>query len=124
MARGRKKRLPTLAQRGARADAAVAAAKRSVPIAVAAGALARTPVSMKTKGGRGVAMRGSNKVAVGVAMGTVAYSANRARRRTAAKQGYRPIGYRGPVGGRLPARRRSGRHHASVQRRDRYGRFA
>lgn len=117
-----RKRRPTLAQRGERADAAVAAGKRAAPYGIAAGAVARAGVGVR-RGNRVVAARASNRGAVAIAAGTVAYSANKARRRTAAKQGYKPLGYKGQVGrSRSPARRRG--HHSGQQRRDRYGRFA
>lgn len=118
----RRTKRPTLAQRGERADAAIRAGKGAVPAGIAAGALARTPIRVKA-GGRSASFTGSNRTAAAVAAGTVAYKANKARRATAAKQGFRPAGYRGPVGrSRSPARR--GGHHASRQRRDAYGRFA
>jgi hypothetical protein len=41
----RRKR-PTLAQRGDRADASHAAAKRAIPAAIAVGAVARTPIKL------------------------------------------------------------------------------
>jgi hypothetical protein len=116
MARSRKRR-PTLAQRGERADAASAARKRSVPAAIAVGAVVRTPVRVT---GRTTA-RGSNAAAAGAAVGVVAYQGNKARRATKAKQGFKPVGYRGQVGRK---KGRGGGHHGRHQRRDRYGRFA
>lgn len=115
----------TLAQRGERADASHAAAKRALPAAIAVGAVARTPVKLKS--GRSTkTFQGSNRVAAAAAAGTVALSANRARRQVKAKQGFKPIGYRGQVGrgARRKAIGRGGHHHASRQRRDQYGRFA
>lgn len=117
MARGRKKRA-TLKERGERADASHSAAIHALPRAIAVGAVVRTPVPI----GRGTKIHGSNKAAVAAAAGTVAYSANKARRKTKAKQGFKPVGYRGQVGRQRG--RGSGRHHAGRQRRDRYGRFA
>jgi hypothetical protein len=120
----RRKR-PTLAQRGDRADASHAAAKRAIPAAIAVGAVARTPIKLKGAAGRSKTFQGSGGVAAAAAAGTVAFSANRARRQVKAKQGFKPIGYRGQVG-RGATRKAIGRggHHASRQRRDQYGRFA
>jgi hypothetical protein len=116
----------TLAQRGERADASHAAARRAVPAAIAVGAVARTPIKVKGPRGTSKTFQGSNRVAAAAAAGTVAYSANRARRQVKAKQGFKPIGYRGQVGrgARRKAIGRGGHHHASRQRRDQYGRFA
>jgi hypothetical protein len=114
----RRKR-PTLAQRGDRADASHAAAKRAIPAAIAVGAVARTPIKLKGAAGRSKTFQGSGGVAAAAAAGTVAFSANRARRQVKAKQGFKPIGYRGQVG-RGATRKAIGRggHHASRQRRD------
>lgn len=116
----------TLSQRGERADASHAAARRALPAALAVGAVARTPIRLRGAGGQTKTFQGSNRAAAAVAAGTVALSANRARRQVKAKQGFKPIGYRGQVGrgARRKAIGRGGHHHASRQRRDQYGRFA
>lgn len=110
----RRKRHATLKERGERADASHAAAKRAVPAGLAVGAIVRTPVRIGSKS----AVRGSNTAAAAAAAGTVALSANRARRKAKAKQGFKPIAYRGPVG------RSRGGGGRGRQRRDKYGRFA
>lgn len=117
----RKKKRPTLAQRGERADAAVAAGKRSLGPALAVGAVARTPIKIRA-GGKTRVVQGSNRAAAAAAAGTVAWRANKARRQAAAKQGYRPKGYRGQVGRSRSTGR--GGHSSHRQRRDKYGRFA
>jgi hypothetical protein len=117
----RKRKRATLQQRGERADASHAAARKSVPTAIAVGAAVRTPIKFKG-GGKSRTLQGSNRAAVAAAAGTVALSANKARRKEKAKQGFKPIGYRGQVGRKRGGGR--GGHHAGRQRRDRYGRFA